>query len=213
MLQGVLQGETPLVKVHNVHYASLADSERTKNLELWRDIPDYGEFSPGMENVEPFLQIVKPPIGELKGLSLLDAGCGSGRAGIAFEERGLQVSWLDITDAGLDPRIKRRRFLEQPLWQPFPIGMHWDYVFCCDVMEHIPTEFTMMVIGNLLSRCSRLAWFQIALVPDEFGKAIGRPIHLTVQPFTWWRDRFATLGNLVDARDFGLRALYLVERK
>jgi SAM-dependent methyltransferase len=214
MTDSNLQGEVPIVKIGRVHYADMAEVERGKNLELWRDVPDYGKFSPGEENVEPFMQVVKPPLSLMSGpMTLLDAGCGSGRAGLLFEGKGIQVTYLDITDAGLDPRVRRNRFIEQPLWKPFPVSRYWDYVFCCDVMEHVPIEFTMMTIGNLLSRCTRSAWFQIALVPDEFGKAIGRPVHVTVQPFIWWRDRFATLGNLVDARDFGLRALYIVERK
>jgi CRISPR/Cas system-associated exonuclease Cas4 (RecB family) len=38
----------------------------------------------------------------------------------------------------------------------------------------------------------------IALVPDQFGVWMGTPLHLTVQPFTWWRDSLKELGTVVD---------------
>jgi hypothetical protein len=33
-----------------------------------------------------------------------------------------------------------------------------------------------------------------------------------VQSFAWWRDRIATLGNLIEARDLCGTALYVVQR-
>ena len=34
-----------------------------------------------------------------------------------------------------------------------------------------------------------------------FGKEIGEPLHVTVMPFTWWRDRLGEVGEVLDARD------------
>jgi hypothetical protein len=47
---------------------------------------------------------------------------------------------------------------------------------------------------------------------DGYGKFIGKPLHLTVQAFAWWRDRIATLGNLIEARDLCGTGLYVVQR-
>lgn len=202
-------GEVPMVKVHSVHYGDLAKRERELYEKVWADIPEYGEVSPGLDAVDQFIDVLKPPFGA----SILDVGCGTGAAGLKLTERGLSVHYLDITDAGLDPRIKRSRFIEQPLWKPFGDAQFWDFVYCCDVMEHIHEEFSMLAVNNLLQHCSDRAWFQVALVADEFGKAIGQPLHVNVKDFVWWRDHLAALGNLVEARDMGMKAVYVVERR
>ncbi len=188
---------------------NVSETEREKYTRIWRDIPEYRAHSPGLENVERFYSVLHPR----RGSSLIDIGCGAGVAGLEFAKRGLEVSYVDITDAGLDASVDRIHFVEQSLWS------HWDrrfkhgadYGFCCDVMEHIPPEFTMLVIDRIVS-CCRTSWFQIALQPDEFGKAIGQPLHLTVMPFIWWRDRLKQFGNLVEARDLCGVAMYVVKR-
>lgn len=188
---------------------NIIETERAKYAEIWSDVPDYRKYSPGMENVSRFMDVMKPERGE----TLLDIGCGTGEAGLEFLNLGLDVRWLDITDAGLNSVIPTVRFIEKSLWSEW--GSHWkfgyDYGFCCDVMEHIPTEYTMLVIDRIVSNC-RTSWFQIALVPDVFGAAIGQPLHLTVKPFSWWLERLKGAGKVVDARDLCETALFVVEK-
>jgi hypothetical protein len=78
-------------------------------------------------------------------------------------------------------------------------------------MEHLPPEYTMLALHRMFEAC-RTTWLQIALHDDGFGKFIGKPLHLTVQNFAWWRDRIATLGELVEARDLCGTGLYVVQR-
>lgn len=187
-----------------------AQAEQSKYERMWA-VPEYDKFSPGMENVDRFIEIVKPNDYE----TLIDIGCGAGRAGLRFQnEYGLRVWWMDITDAGLDPAVPREMFSKQEIWGQYLNGSRrcWDYGYCCDVMEHIPTEYTMLVLDRIINAC-RVSYFQICLVPDQFGARIGEPLHLTVRPFTWWRDRLNTIGNVVDARDLLGNGLYVVERK
>ena len=171
-------------------------SERAKYQEIWA-VDAYRAHSPGLTNVERFIRIVAPA----KHAELIDLGCGTGDAGVEFERRELAVTWLDITDCALNPLIDRRRFIEAALWQDWACGQRWDYGFCCDVMEHIPTEYVMLAIERIMSACRVAAYFAIALRPDQFGAAIGQPLHLTVREFAWWRDHFAEMGCLVEARD------------
>lgn len=180
-------------------------SERTKYQDIWA-LPDYREAnSPGLANVDRFLAELKPQPGQ----SVVDLGCGSGDAGLALQAAGLAVSWLDITDAGLSPQVPRALFFEQPLWHRWP--MNADYCFCCDVMEHLPTEFVMLAIDRIVAQ-SKTAWLAIALRPDVFGAAIGQPLHLTVRDFLWWRDRLACIGTVLDARDLCGDGLYIVSK-
>lgn len=201
---GALRGETPQVMVHRLDLATL---ERKKYDEVWSSIPDYGAKSPGLEAIDQFVKIVQPPPHS----SIIDIGCGTGVAGLKLRELGHQVSYLDITDAGLLPDVDRRRFIEQPVWKHFGSGRFFEFGYCCDLMEHIPIEFTLLTVHNVLRNCGTV-FFQIALTPDEFGHAIGKPLHLTVQEFTWWRDRLALLGRLDVAMDLGGKAIYVVRR-
>jgi len=190
---------------------SIADSERDKYRRVW-ELPDYYKNSPGLTNVERFRKLMCPSIGA----SLIDVGCGTGGAGLELQDKGLSVWWLDITDAALDDKINRDRFIELPLWSPrwrawAPIGKKWDYGFCCDVMEHMPPEYSLLALDRILSAC-RICWFQIALFQDGFGDVIGERLHLTVRPFEWWRDAFKAIGaELIEARHLLQNALYVAE--
>jgi len=188
---------------------NMIETEREKYTELWRDVPDYHKYSPGVENVSRFMDVMKPESGSM----LLDIGCGTGEAGIQFMRKGLDVRWLDITDAGLNKEVPRDRFIHAPLWMDWERDLKYgyDYGFCCDVMEHIPTEYSMLVLDRIIKVC-RTTWFQIALVPDQFGAVIGQTLHLTVKPFSWWLERLRLSGEVIDARDLCETALFVVEK-
>lgn len=188
-----------------LHVADGAAQERAKYQEIW-SIPEYRVQSPGLEDVDHFMDVMDPPHGS----SLIDIGCGEGLAGLEFAKRGFHVNWLDLTDAGLSPKVDRSRFIEAPLWSNWPRDL-WDYGYCCDVLEHIPSEYTMICVGRILQACET-AWLRIALTPDAFGQMIGEPLHLTVRPFDWWLVRLATLGKVKDARDLCGVGLYVVSR-
>ncbi len=188
---------------------TIVDTEQKKYAELWHDVPEYRDYSPGQENVSRFMDIIHPAEGEL----LIDIGCGTGVAGLDFVRHGLIVCWLDITDAGLLPEVPRNRFIQEPIWSQWNDWKYGhDYGFCCDVMEHVPTEYTMLALDRIISSC-HMSWFQIALVPDQFGVAIGQPLHLTVQPFNWWLERIRTLGAIMIARDLCGQALFVVQKR
>lgn len=192
-----------------IHVADGAAQERAKYAEIWSRFPQYREHSPGLENVDRFMATMQPP----QGHSVIDLGAGDCRAGLALKDRGLDAWWLDLTDAGVPDELDRKRFIEAPLWSQWrhPLKRRWDYGFCCDVLEHIPTEYVALCLDRILANC-RTAWLQISLVPDEFGKLIGEPLHLTVRPFSWWLVRLATLGTVMDARDLCGNGLYVVTR-
>lgn len=177
---------------------SVAARERAKYAEVW-DIADYHKHSPGKRYAELFGRMVKPDGG-----TALDIGCGAGAGGRAIgEQYGLHVVYLDQVKVGdLDP------FIEQPLWQPIP-GVY-DYGYCCDVMEHLPQEFTMLAVRNMLDACKQV-FFSISFQRDHFGAYVGEPLHLTVQPFAWWRDRLSEMGALQDARDLLGEGVFVVE--
>ena len=168
---------------------SLHEHEAEKYEKTW-SIPEYHDFSHGEFHADLFMEIT----GASKGETVIDLGCGTGRGGKALKKRGLKPAYLDLANYN-----KNRPFIEQPLWMP--IDGKWDYGLCCDVMEHLPQEYTMLAIHNMLEACDGL-FLSICFDDEGFGQIVGEPLHLTVKPFTWWRDCLREIGTLEEARDF-----------
>jgi SAM-dependent methyltransferase len=150
---------------------------------------------------------------------VLDAGCGSGKGALALDAVGFDVRMCDLTPAGIVPAARHLPFREASLWDDlrqqhaagFVAGGRVDYVYCCDVLEHIPTAFTMLVIARLLEIARTGVFLSIALRPDEAGVWIGESLHKTVEPFVWWRDAIASLGTVREARDLIACGVFFVE--
>lgn len=182
--------------------------ERERYEEVWNAVTEYGQNSPGEGLVELFL----PLIGEAP-QTILDAGCGSGKAGVALAARGHRVTLCDLTDAGLTPEAQALPFHEACLWQPLrPVLRQgqFDWVLCCDVLEHIPTALTMLVVDQLLRLTTRGLLLSVSLVADVYGAWVGQTLHHTVQSFTWWRDLLAEVGEVVEARDLITDAVFVM---
>ena len=153
-------------------------TERQKYQRLWAG-NGYREWSPGLGAVDVFLGL--KPEGKV-----VDFGCGTGRAAVKIAETH-QVLCIDFTDNCRDREALGLPFLQWDLTLPLPVG--GDVGFCTDVMEHIPPEDVDAVLANIMAAVPR-CFFQIATVPDAFGQTIGQPLHLTVQPAGWWRNKF-----------------------
>lgn len=191
-----------------IYTADTAAAERAKYDLVWQ-FPEYHEHSPGLHHVDYFLSVVRPDPGS----SVIDIGAGACVAGLELQRRGFDAWYLDLTDAAVPDAVDRRHFIEAPLWSHWGWrkALGWDYGYCCDVLEHVSPEYTMLCVDRILSYC-RTTWLQVAFEPDKFGSMIGEDLHLTVKPFTWWRDRIGGLGKLVDARDLCGRGVFVVTR-
>lgn len=176
--------------------------------EMW-SVPAYAEHSPGEQNVPVFLDMTKTTMRT----SVLDAGCGSGKGALALKKAGFdRVEMCDVTDEGLVSEAKSLHFTSVYLWnvKPSNVGFH-DWVYCCDVMEHIPIALTMLVVSKLLTLAKRGVFFTISFQPDVMGYYVGKPLHETVMPFQWWRDQLNIVGKVVEARDMLNSGAFLVE--
>jgi SAM-dependent methyltransferase len=188
---------------------TIAAAERDTYTDVFRSLTAYADYSPGEEFAPAFLEMSGAKYG-----AVLDAGCGTGKGGLALAARGFDVTLFDLTDAGLVPEARRLPFLSGSLWHPIPPWrLGFEYVYCCDVMEHLPTAFTMLVAANLMRAARRGAFFSISLVPDSFGVWLGKSLHQTVQSFTTWRDQLRELGDVRECRDLQTTGLYWVTRR
>ena len=199
---------------------NVSKQERELYENTW-SIQNYADHSPGEHNVKFLLDNVAREKRDYRPnlTSILDAGSGSGKGAVALHKLGFNVKMCDITDSGLVPEAKAIPFQEACLWDDLypvvraydhPNASHVDFVYCCDVLEHIPTQFTMLTINQMLRVARYGVFLSISLVPDNFGIWVGQPLHQTVQSFTWWRDNLRELGHVRDARDLHVNAVYFV---
>lgn len=189
-------------------------TERETYDEVWTSVDRYSApdtIHPGLE----FLPILLDLVGDERG-TLLDAGCGSGEAGLAYRSHGFTVTLTDITEAGLTEEARTLPFFQASLWEPLTkharVGGAYDLVTCTDVLEHLPTQFTMLAASRLLE-VGRRVFLSVAHQPDVMGYWVGRPLHLSVFPFTWWRDSFKELGTVLEARDLLTTGIFYLEAR
>lgn len=172
--------------------------EAEKYGKMWeRD--EYRAVSPGEGLAAQFLQVARPKAGS----EVIDFGCGTGRGALMLAILGgLRVTMVDFVRNCLDEDVRNAlttqahvlRFVKADLEERLPVAA--EYGFCCDVMEHIPTDRVDRVLANVLAAAQHV-FFNISTVDDSCGKLIGESLHLTVKPMAWWAEKFAALGCAV----------------
>lgn len=181
---------------------NLLKAETAKYAAVWQH-PKYEEHSPAVEHLDLFLKTARP------GHTIMDIGCGKAEAAVRLTGMGHRVCCVDIVDVRCD-EAKGYKFVRKPAWQLQPnTAGWWDDAFCCDVMEHIPTEYVMLSLERILSCCGH-GFFTIGTMPDSLGRLIGKPLHLTVRPHQWWKDRLGDFGDVVEARDLLSHSVFYV---
>lgn len=175
------------------------EHERAKYLEVWSN-PQYREYSPGEEVARSVgLDSLFRRLGVT---SILDAGCGSGKTLRFFQESreaDFDLTGFDIAenclDAWFDAPENKVPLQIGSLWDRDAVKATYDAVLCTDVLEHIPTDRIDAVLSNLHAWTGKVVFLGIALFEDHFGeKLVNEPLHLTVEPPTWWRERIEAAG-------------------
>lgn len=188
---------------------SLQAVETDAYADLWSSVSSYKRNSPGEQYAATFHALVQDA-----GATVLDAGCGEGRGLVALAKLGYVVAGLDLTDAGLSAEAATFPFMQETIWNDLheavnlfhaspthAYGSKPDYVYCCDVLEHLPPQFTMLAVDQLVRIAKKGVFLSIFFIQDGYGPWVGRHLHQTVQPFVWWRDSLRERHAVVEARD------------
>lgn len=185
--------------------------EKDKYDVIWRDYPTYRDCSPGEAFAPFFFDGFK---GEIRaGQTIIDFGCGTARVAKEFIAKGLNVTLVDISPYCLDEEIRNLlplfsnqiHFHQGCLWS-LPKSIKSSYwMYCCDVLEHIPEEYIETCLDQIAKRTRFGGYFSICLKEDLAGKKLGHPLHLTVKEKDWWEEKinkhFTIIGQDAVADD------------
>ena len=177
--------------------------EKLKYMKCWEG-DQYRHRSPGQFCVDMFLEAWQQMGGE-KGQTLIDWGCGTGRAARLLDEH-FDVTPMDFAPNCLDEEHAEYfgdRFVEHDITKRTPL--HADWGFCTDVMEHLPPEQIDDALQTILSSCD-IAFFQIANFHDYNNthhifetdlEELEDHLHLTVWEYDQWLRKFSDHGVIV----------------
>jgi SAM-dependent methyltransferase len=167
--------------------------------------PSFGQFSPGEQTVDAFIEQVKPSKDDV----IIDFGCGTGRASLKLHNYGYNVFLLDFTDNSRDSSCFTLPFIEWDISKPIPSKAR--YGFCSDVMEHMPPSLVDDVITNIMNSAEEV-FFRISTEPDAYGALISSELHLSIHPSAWWRATISKLATVVWQQDVDEGVLFHVKR-
>lgn len=194
---------------------SLAEQTCELYTDVWQTVEPYGDTSPGGQLVPRFLEMADLVTG--RGRTVLDMGCGNGKGATALVEAEFAVTMADVTDAGLPEGLTNLiPFRQACVWDDlraslgYVRGGKFDYVYCCDVLAHVPLPFTMLAVSRMLDMTRRGLFLSMGLQADVHGFWVGRSLHQSVQSFTEWRDQLNAIGTVQEARDWLHTGLYYV---
>lgn len=191
-----VHGSGLLPDMYNRAPREMSEAEKYELMWAYRE---YREYSPGEREVDQFLAVVSPTPGS----TILDFGCGTGRASVKLAQAGFRPLLLDFADNCRDTAALALPFARCDLSDAIPALA--PYGLCTDVMEHLPPEQVEATIRNIMG-AAPIVFFQISTVPDDMGDLIGMPLHLTVQPHAWWREQFVAFGYAVRWEEEGKTA-------
>lgn len=183
--------------------SSIEQHERELYEHVWTAVDGYGAYSPGETRVEMFREMS----GASNNATVLDAGCGSGKGAVALVAAGFRVTMADLTSSGLVDAAQALPFRNVCLWHDLRhvggtiFGGTFDFAYCCDVLEHVPTAYTMLTVTRLLDVSKKGVFLTVGTNEDGFGLLAGSQLHQTVQSYTWWRDHLRGVGRVIEARD------------
>jgi cyclopropane fatty-acyl-phospholipid synthase-like methyltransferase len=161
--------------------------ETEKYRKMW-DVPQYRVHSPGYRHVNDVYKRWDLQPGD----TVLDFGVGSGKAADFLCKREIRVHGIDIVDNCLDKGVLDHpyfTFSTECLWDMDKIHSA-EYIYCTDVMEHIPPEHVDEVLDNIDRSMLKAGYFSISCTGDNYGpKYLNEELHLTVRSPQWWAER------------------------
>ncbi len=168
--------------------------------------------------------------GDLRGLSLLDYGCGAAEGGIYLAKRGARVVAVDVSPGSLELAQRLAAYHGVQIETRLVTGAgipaetgEFDRVYGNGVLHHVPLPETMYELGRVMNRPGSIGCF-IEPLPYNPAIEVYRKLASQVrtedeQPLSFDQvERFGEVFGTVEHREFWLTTLsvffkfFLVDR-
>lgn len=161
-------------------------SERDKYRAMWGK-DEYRRYSPGASLARRFVDACAPKFTQ----TVVDLGCGTGRGGKMIRRLcGCEIAYVDFAENCLDDDLKDKPLL---LTDIADINERLgDFVYCTDVLEHIPPERLEATMRGILA-AAPMAFLQISTEEDGCGELIGQTLHMNICNAATWLEYMQTL--------------------
>jgi len=164
-------------------------SEQDKYRRMY-NVDSYKVNSPALRQIH----ILKGIAEHIKAKRILDTGCGTGRALKEFIDDGYDAIGIDITNNAHINEVDNHVLC-------IPIHRYkseaYDFIYCVDVMEHIPEPLIDLTLENLSKLCGKIIYFDIALFHDPFGQIIGEELHPSIFNSNVWQEKVSKYFKII----------------
>jgi SAM-dependent methyltransferase len=137
------------------------------------------------QKIERILSLVLPK-------SVLDVGCGTGRALSEIKRRGITVFGVEASSAAIRASGCPDLIVRHDLRRPLDLGRRFDLVWCFEVAEHIHSNYVDTFVDTLVRHSDAIAFS--AAPPGQGGEG-----HFNEQPASYWIAKFIARGFRLSA--------------
>lgn len=143
-----------------------------------------------MEDVEAFCEQK-----EIK--TVLDIGCGPGRAVKMLKSKGFEAKGFDCSSKAVE--FANDEDIVRADLPDIPFDGRFDLALCTEVLEHVTEE----LVEKTLHRLRRQAEYAIITIPHQHAGFPGphmEQLHETVHDRKWWREKLQESGKVIDEK-------------
>lgn len=165
--------------------------EQRKYENLYGNGKEYRQVQPGINFIKRNTFKVMDRLKEA-GTKVIEFGSGEGHVIKYLRDKGYDAWGTDIAENSLSfPELEQYKYTCD-LGEPQQWDQEFDFIYSCDVFEHLPPESIDNLMENMTNAAPNgKAVVRIALYLDFRGRAnINNALHLTVKPVGWWLDKF-----------------------
>jgi GT2 family glycosyltransferase/SAM-dependent methyltransferase len=138
-----------------------------------------------------FATIADHVVAEIKPRSVLDVGCAKGFLVEALRDRGVEAFGIDISEYAIGEVRPDIRPYCRVASATEPFRQRYDLIVCIEVLEHLDEADGRRAIANIGRSAGDVLF---SSTPDDFTE----PTHVNVRPRSWWIERFAEHGLMLD---------------
>ena len=137
-------------------------------------------------------QMLSKVVARFNPKSVLDVGCGTGRALEFFISKGIDAVGMEGSAIARAKSLHPDRIILCDLRKPVDLGRTFDLVWCFEVAEHIHSRFTDVFVETIARHAP--VFVISAAPPGQGGEG-----HFNMQPKTYWIAKSADVGFKLDS--------------